>query len=148
MKRNLYLPPVLLCLLLCAVLSGCSTVKEAARGFAGTSTRILEDKRGEAVRKSFAIGKDKCYVLVKEMLNKKGEESYIYAEDAQKGLIAIYVSETDTTPVGIFLSADGTGHTLVEVCGPSTYAKELISERLFKGIAAAVKTTEGSVHGE
>ncbi len=147
MKRNTYFSPAVLSLALCVVLSGCATAKEAARGFAGVSTRILEDKRGEAIRKTFAIDSDKCYVLVKEILNKKGEESYIYAEDAQKGMIAIYVSDSDTTPVGIFLSADGKGHTLVEVCGPSTYAKELISDRLFEGIAAALKP-QGVAHGE
>jgi hypothetical protein len=47
-------------------------------------------------------------------------------------MIAIYVSETDTTPVGLFFKEIDKSNTQVEVSSPSTYAKELISEKVFK----------------
>jgi hypothetical protein len=58
--------------------------------------------------------------------------AYIYVKDIKKHMIAIYVSETDTTPVGLFFKEIDKSNTQVEVSSPSTYAKELISEKVFK----------------
>ncbi|MDD5116509.1 MAG: hypothetical protein PHW98_05555 [Candidatus Omnitrophica bacterium] len=138
-----------LTLITCCLLSGCATVHEAARGFAGVSTRILEDKRKEALRESYPMDYDTCYARVKAILGEKvmmkqGEEeiesrSYIYAEDPQQKMIAIYLSETDTTPVGIFFVEDGRGRTMIEVSSPSTYAKENIAGRISSGIREQLK---------
>jgi len=104
------------------------------KGFAGVSTRVLEDKRKDASKKSFALGYNDCYVKVKDILNIKDKESYIYAEDPKKKMIAIYLSSADTTPVGIFFT-EGTGaNTLIEISSPSIYAKEEIASRIFTGI--------------
>ncbi len=139
-----------LILIACCLLSGCAAVQEAGRGFAGVSTRILEDKRKEALRESFPLDYNTCYARVKDILGEKvmmkqGEEeiescSYIYAEDPQQKMIAIYLSETDTTPVGIFFVEDGRGRTMVEISSPSTYAKENIAGRVFNGIREQLKT--------
>jgi hypothetical protein len=139
MKINMSFASIATCCLLSAVLLGCATVKEVAKGFAGVSTQVLEEKRKDALKKSFALDYDNCYTKVKDILKEKGKESYIYAEDVKKKMLGIYLSETDTTPVGIFFTEEAKGRILVEVSSPSVYAKEYIANRIFTGIEAAFK---------
>ena len=120
-------------------LLGCATVKEMGKGFAGVSTQVLEQKRNEALKKSFALGYNDCYAKVKDILNLKYKESYIYAEDLKKKMIAIYLSSTDTTCVGIFFTEEVGGSTLIEISSPSIYAKEEIAKRIFTGIDELIK---------
>lgn len=134
MKSNLRFILVVSGCLLSAVLSGCATLKEAGKGFAGVSTQVLEEKRKDVLKKSFALDYNGCYAKVKEILNQKGKESYIYAEDPKKKMIAIYLSSTDTTPVGIFFTEEAGASTLIEISSPSIYAKEEIANRVFTGI--------------
>ena len=154
MKRSFSFTLTATCFFLSTVL-GCSTVKEATKGFLGVSTQVLEDNRKEAIKESFAVDYDNCYAKVKDILKEKGKEkakekakekgkenenengSYIYAEDHQKKMVAIYLSETDTTPVGIFFTDEGNSHTMIEVSSPSTYAKEYIANKIFTGIKTA-----------
>jgi len=147
MKRSFSFTLTATCFFLSTVLLGCSTVKEATKGFLGVSTQVLEDKRKEAIKESFAVDYDNCYAKVKDILKEKTKEkgkenenengSYIYAEDHQKKMVAIYLSETDTTPVGIFFTEEANNHTMIEVSSPSTYAKEYIANRIFTGIKTA-----------
>ena len=81
-----------------------------------------------AIKEIFNYDYDSCYVEVKEMLLER--DSYIYAEDSEKQMIAIYVSQSDTTPVGIFFKEIDSGYTQVEVSSQSTYAKETIAKRI------------------
>ena len=150
MKRSFSFTLTATCFFLSTVL-GCSTVKEATKGFLGVSTQVLEDNRKEAIKESFAVDYDNCYAKVKDILKEKAKEkakekgkesenengSYIYAEDHQKKMVAIYLSETDTTPVGIFFTDEGNSHTMIEVSSPSTYAKEYIANKIFTGIKTA-----------
>jgi hypothetical protein len=119
--------------LLAAALLGCTTAKEMGRGFMGVSTKVLEEKRKDALKKSFALDFDGCYAKAKEILkgSEKEKESPIYAQDAQKKMIAVYLSGSDTTPVGIFFTREAENKTLIEVSSPSIYAKEEISKRIF-----------------
>jgi hypothetical protein len=154
MNRGIYFALITVCCLFSVVLSGCATVKEAAKGFAGISTRVLEEKRKDAIRESFALDYDSCYVKVKDILKEKvaikkieeessdGGSAYIYADDTAKKMLAIYLSETDTTPVGIFFTPEGEGSTMVEVSSPSIYAKEYIANRIFTGIKASLRPGE------
>ena len=128
---------IAVCYLLIMVLSGCATVKEMGKGFIGVSTQVLEEKRKDALKKTFALGYNDCYVKVKDILNMKDKESSIYAEDLQKKMIAIYVSAQDTTPVGIFFTEESKVSTLIEVSSPSMYAKEEIANRIFSGLSPA-----------
>jgi len=153
MKRSMRFIPAVACCLLPVVLLGCATIKETAKGFAGVSTRVLEEGRKDALKKSFAVNYDSCYGKVKDILKEKTKDAlnegpYIYAEDVKNKMIAIYVSETNTTPVGIFFTEEARGQTLVEVSSPSTYAKEFISRKIFTGIETAFKLkNEPEVHG-
>lgn len=137
--------------LLSAILSGCATVKEMGKGFAGVSTKVLEDNRKDALKKSFRTDYETAYVEVKKMLENKAEgqakemkegevwQPYIYAEDPAKKMIAIYVSEADTTPVGIFFTVERKKKTLIEISSPSVYAKEYIAKIIFTGIDELLK---------
>jgi len=139
MKRNArFILMIVGCFLITGLL-GCATVKEAGKGFMGVSTQILEEKRPAALRKSFAMGYSDCYAKVKEILNTKDKESPIYAQDELNKLIAVYLSATDTTVVGIFFTQESAMSTLVEVSSPSVYAKEEIANRIFSGLAPKVK---------
>lgn len=139
MKSNLRFVLAVSACLLSTVSLGCAAIKELGKGFAGVSTQVLEDKRKGALKKSFALGYNDCYVKVKDILNLKGKESYIYAEDPKKKMIAIYVSAQDTTPVGIFFTEETGANTLIEISSPSIYAKEEMANRIFTGIDTLVK---------
>ena len=114
------------------ILSGCATITEGAKGFAGISTKILEDKRQDALKRTFNHDYSACYNKTKETLGVIG--AYIYAENKKKNLIAVYVSDADTTPVGLFFKPIDNSNTQVEVSSPSTYAKELIAKKVFFGL--------------
>jgi hypothetical protein len=108
---------------------GCATIKDSTKGIMGVSTRELEGNRKDAVKKVVAYGYKDCYAKTREIL--KDAHTYMYAEDRKNNLIAVYVSETDTTPVGVYLKEIDTQSTQVEVSSPSTFAKEFISKKLF-----------------
>jgi predicted small secreted protein len=143
MKKNVLFILVVAGYILSTVLSGCTTVKEMGKGFMGVSTQVLYQKRKDALKKSFALDYDGCYVKVKEILSQKNKEAYIYAQDYKERLIAIYLTPADTTPVGIFFSDEPGGHTLIEISSPSTYAKEEIANRIFTGIDELIKPKIG-----
>ncbi|MFA5092710.1 MAG: hypothetical protein WC543_02040 [Candidatus Omnitrophota bacterium] len=148
MKNSLrFILTITTCFLI-SVLWGCATVKEMGKGFAGISTKILEDGRPGALKKSFALDYQSCYSKVKDILTQKividniETTSYIYAEALDKKMIAIYLSQTDTTPVGIFFTEGSDGNTLIEVSSPSTYAKEVIADRIFSALTPKVAKME------
>ncbi|OQB15794.1 MAG: hypothetical protein BWY16_00101 [Candidatus Omnitrophica bacterium ADurb.Bin205] len=116
-------------LLICCILSGCCGPKEAIKGFCGISTKVLEDKRKDAVARDFSLDFDTTRTKIREVLTKEG--SYIYSEDLSLNLIAVFVSGTDATPVGIFLTALDVDNTRVEISSPSTYGKEIIAKNIF-----------------
>lgn len=122
------------------ILNGCSGLKEAVRGFAGLSTKVLEDTRKDAITKDFNTSFDTARITIKTAL--KDNHSYIYREDSSCNLIAVYASESDTTPVGVFLTSLDKDNTKVEISSPSTYGKEAIAKVVFdalKGINDAKK---------
>ena len=61
---------IAVCYLLIMGLSGCTTAKEMGKGFMGVSTQVLEQKRNDALKKSFALGYNDCYAKVKDILAK------------------------------------------------------------------------------
>ncbi|MFH0918668.1 MAG: hypothetical protein V1830_05990 [Candidatus Omnitrophota bacterium] len=123
-----------ICCWLSIALTGCSTFKDAGKGFLGVSTQVLKEKRSQALKKSFALNYDRCYSKVKDILSQKDKESYIYAQEAKEKLIAVYLSATDTTVVGIFFTEEPGGNTLIEISSPSIYAKEELANRIFTGL--------------
>jgi hypothetical protein len=113
-------------------LCGCASFKESMKGFAGVSTKALEEERKNAVEKSFALDYFSSYTKVTDILKEIG--AYIYEQDVKKHMIAIYVSEQDTTPVGLFFTEVEKDKTKIEVSSSSTNAKENISKKVFKAL--------------
>ncbi len=122
-----------ICVFLSLILiNGCASIKEAAKGIAGVSTKALEDNRASAITKVFHYDYFICYTKTLDILKHIG--TYIYAQDIKKHMIAVYVSEQETTPVGVFFKEIDKTNTRVEVSSPSTYAKEFISLKLFPAL--------------
>jgi len=121
------------CALLCGILiTGCANLKEVVKGFSGTSTKVLENGRKQAIARTFSYDYPVCYMQTLDILKRMG--TYIYAKDATKQMVAVYVSESDTTPVGLFFKEINPGSTQIEVSSPSEYAKKLIAEKVFAGL--------------
>ncbi|MCX5700548.1 MAG: hypothetical protein NTZ63_03315 [Candidatus Omnitrophica bacterium] len=154
-------------ILLIGILAGCSSMKEGVKGFLGVSTKVLEDHRKDAIKKEFnydlvtshskimkIIRQDMVNKNVNSLMGNKGmfgsedtednvsNRVYVYEDNLKQDFIACYLTETDTTPVGIFLTETGKGKTLVEVSSPSTYAKETIANTIFKGLTDSLKVKE------
>jgi hypothetical protein len=109
-------------------MTGCATIEETTKGFAGVSTKVLEDNRKSAILKNFNYDYFTCYTTTLDIL--KRTYAYIYVQDIKKHMIAIYVSEYDTTPVGLFFKEIDANTTQIEVSSPSTYAKEFIANNV------------------
>ena len=135
--RNLHKKalPFAICYLLFATL-GCTIIMEGAKQFVGISTKDLVDGRKQAIARTFNCDYNTCYDLTKETLQRMG--AYIYAEDPGEQMIAIYISQEDTTPVGLFFREIDASKTQIEVSSPSTYAKEFISEKVFSSLEKAL----------
>ena len=114
-------------------LTGCSGLKEATKGFLGVSTKSLDNARSDSLRNDFAGSLSDIHNKIKDAL--MANHSYIYKDAKSSDFIALYVSETDTTPVGIFLTKVGEKRITVEVSSPSTYGKELIAKVIYDALA-------------
>jgi hypothetical protein len=122
------------------LISGCATIKEDAKKVLGVSTKALEEGRKNAVSKTFNCDYNSCYNKTQEIL--KDIKAYIYAQDTKKQMIAVYVSEDDTTPVGIFFKEADAKNTQLEVSSPSSYAREFISAKLFTALEERLNPTQ------
>ncbi len=120
----------LICYLLFVIsMSGCATLWEGAKGIVGVPTKVLEDNRKFALTQTFNYDYFTGYTTTLDIL--KRMDTYIYLENIKKRMIAIYVSQEDTTPVGLFFKEIDATHTQIEVSSPSTYAKEFIAGKVF-----------------
>ena len=128
------------------LISSCSSLKETWRGFAGVSTKELEAGRQAAIVKTLDYDYFTSFTKVLDALKEMG--AYIYAKDIKKHMIAIYVSDEDTTPVGIFFIEASASSTQIEVSSPSKFAKEGISGQLFKIISPAVSQATEEKKGD
>ena len=128
------------CWLIVALLCGCASMKEGIRSIASCSTRELENSRENSIKKVFKWDYFTCYAKAREALT--GIGAYIYAEDKKKDLIAIYVSENDTTPVGLFFQETDNLHTQIEISSPSSFARDLIAEKIFSNLEASSPQNE------
>jgi hypothetical protein len=107
---------------------GCTGLKEGLKGFLGVSTKDLEERRTEA--KVLVLNYDYFSSYHKVLDKLKENKSYIYKKTSD--LIAFYLSEEDTTPVGIFFSELDKQKTKLEISSPSLLAKEKIFNLLSK----------------
>ena len=113
-------------------IGGCVNLREAIRGVAGVSTKVLEEGKPAAVSGVWKESPAATMAKIERILSDSG--AYVYARDAGKHLVAVYVSSTDTTPVGIFWEPAADGATQILVSSPSRFAKERILSTVFKGL--------------
>lgn len=119
-------------------LAGCAALKESFRGVIGTSTKVLKENRKGALSKSFNYDYFTCYTKALDILKRGG--CYVYDRNIKEHLIAVYVSEEDTTPVGLFFSEMDQNNTMVEVVSLSTYAREVVAAKLFSGLTELLRS--------
>ena len=114
-----------------AGLLGCASlkerVKEGAKQFLAISTKEIENVRDEAIVRIVDCDYSSCYERVQQRLAAIG--SYIYARE--KDLIAVYISETDTTPAGIFFKEIDGQKTELAIASPAKDTKEYLAENIF-----------------
>jgi len=67
----------------------------------GVSTRELDKRRADAIKRTYDCQYEDSFNKVLEVLN--NERCYVYVKDFKKRMIAIYVSEQDTTPSAYIL---------------------------------------------
>jgi hypothetical protein len=109
-------------------LAGCAGLQEIVKGAEGVSTKVLEDGRASAIKKTFNVDYMKCRDTVNEVLVEN--KVYVYARNEAKKMIAFYLSESDTTPVGVFFTVPNNSSTEVAVSSPSRYSKEFIADKI------------------
>jgi len=130
LKSKILILSIAFSLCLMVSLMGCATIEEGARAIAGVSTRAVEKGRKTAIGKTVNQDYFTCYTKILEML--KQTDAYVYSRDVKKKMIAFYVSQSNTTPVGVFFKEIDAKNTQIEVSSPSTYAKEYFSAKVFK----------------
>ncbi|MFA5116492.1 MAG: hypothetical protein WC486_04335 [Candidatus Omnitrophota bacterium] len=110
-------------------LFGCAGFKEHMKGFMGISTREIDAGRQTAVTRTVDYDYGTTYKMTLEVLKYLG--SYVYAGDINKHMLAVYRSEVDTTPVGVYFTAMSASTTKIEVSSPSTFTKNEVAQRIF-----------------
>ncbi len=131
-----------ICAFLFVVLaSGCAGVKETAKGIIGVSTKELEKSSNNAIKEVFSCEYQVCYNETMNIIKETG--SYIYAIDVPKNMVAVYVSQQDTTAVGLFFKKIGADKTEIKVSSPSAYGKELIAKNIFTRLKKICSSESG-----
>ncbi|MBU0605486.1 MAG: hypothetical protein KKH77_04280 [Candidatus Omnitrophica bacterium] len=113
---------------MCLFVCGCATSCNVWREIAGTSIKGVEDARVDAMKKILNYDYKTCYEKVEAFLKKMPYVSVYYKD---KGMIAIYVINPNTTSVGIFFTVTDAGHTQVDVSSESTPTKEWVANSIF-----------------
>lgn len=134
MKKNTRKYSIIMALFCAALLlAGCASSKEAFKKAIGASTEELEQARKNALVRTFSYGYSDCYGKVEGLL-KNNTSFNIYANDPQKGMIAVYYVDINTTPVGLFFKEIDASHTRVEVASQSTNAKIFMMNKVLSKI--------------
>ncbi len=108
-------------------LAGCACFKEGIKGSLGISTKEIEKARDKAIVKIVDYDYFSCYRMVEERLFEIGSHIYAKKED----LIAVYISQTDTTPAGIFFKEVDRTKTELSIASPASDTKEYLAEQIF-----------------
>ncbi len=137
MKRKYFL---LALLLLSFSALSCSMIHESVRTVWGSSVRVLQNERDNAISKSYYCSMDECFQAVvdlAESADEMGKTPYeIFMKDRLRRFIVVIKVpvSVDTTEVGIFFDRLGKEEIKIELSSLSTNAKlnaaGLIFERL------------------
>ena len=123
---------IFLLFFLVVVFTGCATVKDVSRNFAGTSTRDLEAGKADSVYQVYSCSMADCFAAVTDVADENNY--YTFMQDEARGLIVIMNIPgcVDTTEVGIFFTAlSGQQGTRIELSSRSSPAKKEVAKVLF-----------------
>lgn len=126
------------------ILAGCANIKEMTRGALGISTNEIDLARPKAIKRVFACDYNTAYNNTLKALEKLN--SYVYAKKSD--LIAIYISQEDTTVVGIFFKEIDPANTQLEISSPSTYGRDLMAKKLFPEVEFLISVKKEPVKEE
>lgn len=112
-------------------LNGCARIMEPFKTMWGSSTRVLERARAEAISKTYSRPSDEVFREIAKIAQLQAWE--IFIKDKKQGLIDVMgvPGGVNTTEVGIFVSALKENETKVEVASLSTNTKRIAAETLF-----------------
>lgn len=140
---------------------GCATVQEPFKAIWGSSTKALEDNRGSATVKAYQSSYSDCFDKVLDIIHSREKSEIkrevtadnpeavgiggtaevievagyeIFINDKKKGLIVVMgvPKSTNTTEVGIFITALNTSETKIEIVSLSSAAQKIVSDEIFK----------------
>ncbi len=118
-------------LILCFSLIGCSHVMEIPKTIWGSSTRALENYRHTATVKGYPLTLEECFDSI--LLIAAESELDIFIQDRKRNIIVLMGFEgvTDTTEVGIFLTAISINETKFEIVSLSSIAQATAADLIF-----------------
>jgi hypothetical protein len=110
------------------LLGGCATLEDIGASLLGISIDDLVIYKKDALKKVFDYDFKTCYEKTQKILKAMPKVS-IYS--ANRRMIALYYSDPNTTPVGVFFERIDPTHTQVEVSSPGVDAKEWVAKNIF-----------------
>ncbi|MBF0490872.1 MAG: hypothetical protein HQL15_09750 [Candidatus Omnitrophica bacterium] len=115
---------------------GCTGLKDVPKSIWGSSTRVLEEKRINALTKTYDKGYWECIRTASAVAKKK---YVIFKKDEVRGLMVIMgiPGSVNTTEVGVFFVELNDHQTRIELSSLSTNAKRLLAKGLFHGMDVA-----------
>jgi len=140
---------------------GCAQTTEIAKTFWGSSTRVLEKARENAITKTYRCSFNDCYEEVLSLARKEPVYIKKYNEEGQEvdeegkvkepdpdGFFDVFIDNrtkkhivvmgidgnVDTTEVGIFFSTPNLTTVKIEVSSLSSNAKRKVAEAIFKAL--------------
>ena len=129
-----------ICILTILLCSACGFLQEGAKTFWGSSIRALAQARPEGIRATYSCIPEACFdkVLAMTYVGEKpkrsqGKDFRLFLKDRRAGHIVIMEvpGAVDTTEVGIFFDAVGSGQTQVEIASLSSAAVSVTAEIIF-----------------
>ncbi len=119
------------------VIGGCAGVRDIPKSIWGSTTRVLEEERTNALIKTYDKNYWDCYKAALGVVNKK--KLVLFKKDEVRGYMVLMgiPGSVDTTEVGVFLVELGDQKTRIELSSLSTNAKRLLAKTLFHGMDIA-----------
>ncbi len=116
---------------------GCAGLVDLPKTLWGSSTRVLEEARNNAISKTYDKGYWDCIRSAVNVLNEKGY--IVFKKDEVRGVFIVMgiPGAVDTTEVGIFFVEINDHQTRIELASLSTNAKRLLSRPFFHAMDIA-----------
>ncbi len=119
---------------------GCTMaeLKDVPKTIWGSSTRVLEQARANAITKTYDRGYWDCFKAAEKVVKRQGY--VLFQKDEVRGFMVVMgiPGAVDTTEVGVFFVDLNDHQTRMELSSLSTNAKRLLAKDLFHGMNIAL----------